>query len=166
MPRNPRLTPLPLSRSGSFKSRRHDCSAGTKPKIRTVSTATQSVNASTGPFSSITDSAGMTSCGIAATSNFSPPQARKNPSKVPPITSTRLSTISSRTSRMRPAPSVARRANSFSRDVARASIKFATLLQAIKRSNPTAPSTVYKVGLMRPTTVSPIFLTCTVKCAG
>ena len=60
LPRNPPLVPLPLSRRGSLRSRRNDCNAGARPHIRAVSTAMPSVTMSTGAFSSITDSDGIT----------------------------------------------------------------------------------------------------------
>ena len=164
--RNPPITPLPLSRSGSFRSRRAARSAGANPKIRAVNTATTSVKTITGAFSSMTDSAGIKFSGIAATINFNPPHAINTPSAAPPIANTRLSTSSNRTSLVRPAPSTARNANSFSRDVARASMRFATLPQPISSNNPTAARIVYSVDSNRPTTVSPNLLTNTWKCAG
>ena len=114
-----------------------------------------SVTISTGAFSAITDSDGMTNGGSAATSAFKPLEARRMPTAAPAIARTRLSTMSSRTILARPAPNAVRKANSFARTVARASIRFATLLHAIRSSSATAASTVYNVGLMRPTTVSP-----------
>jgi len=66
----------------------------------------------------------------------------------------------------RPAPKAARNANSFSRVVARASIKFATLLHEISSNNPTAANTVYKVSAKWPITVSPRCLTKTVNSGG
>ena len=134
-----------MSRSGSFRSQRAACNAGASPKITGVNTANASVKANTWAFSPITDSAGIESGGIVATMNFSPPHAAKAPSAAPPIASTRLSASRSRISLAWPAPSTARRANSFSRAVARASIKFATFTQAISSSNPTAVKTVYNV---------------------
>ena len=104
--------------------------------------------------------------GIAATINFNPPHAMSTPSAAPPMARTRLSTSSKRTSLARPAPRTARNANSFSRDVARASIRFATLPQPISSNNPTAARIVYSVDSNRPMTVSPSALTNTWKCAG
>ena len=63
-------------------------------------------------------------------------------STVPAIESTRLSTMSWRTSRQRPAPSAARMPTSRSRAVARASSRFATFAHAISSTMPTAPSSI------------------------
>ncbi len=119
----PPLVPFPLSRKGSFRSRLAACRAGTSPNTRAVRTATHSVKINTGVLSRITASAGTMSAGIRATSDFSPPQAISVPSAAPPSARIKLSTRSWRISRMRPAPSTARIANSFSRPVARANNK-------------------------------------------
>jgi len=103
---------------------------------------------------------------MAATSNFNPPHANTVPSAAPAMARTRLSIISSLMSRARLAPRAARRENSLSRVVARASIRFATLLHAINSNKPTAASTVYRVALKCSTTVSPMCFTSTVNCAG
>ena len=58
----------------------------------------------------------------------------------PAQASTMLSVSNCRTMRQRPAPSVARVASSRDRDAARASVRLATLTQAISSTNPTTVS--------------------------
>ena len=78
--------------------------------------------------------------GRSQTSRSLPHDAISRPMAPPAIASMALSVSSCRMRRRRPAPSAARIAISDCRDAARASIRFATLAQAISSTRPTAPS--------------------------
>ena len=66
------------------------------------------------------------------------------PTAAPRAEISRLSVMSCRMMRPRPAPSAVRTAISVSRDDARTSSRFATFAHAMSSTNPTAPNIVYK----------------------
>ena len=78
--------------------------------------------------------------GTRRASSGTPAIASHTPSTPPARASSRLSVSSWRTSRSRPAPSAVRTASSLRRTSARASSRFARLVQAISRTHSAAPS--------------------------
>ena len=82
----------------------------------------------------------------------SPQEARSKPKPPPARASRRLSVKSCRITRPRVAPSAERMANSCVRAVERASRRFATFTQAMRRTKPTAASSTSRNGWMSPTT--------------
>ena len=69
-----------------------------------------------------------------------PHQANSSPTPAASSARTRFSVSAWRTSRILLAPSAVRSENSLRRAAARASTRFATLAQAISRTNPTEPN--------------------------
>ena len=86
----------------------------------------------------MTVSSGRVPAGMSAITAFKPKYANPQPTSEAAAARIKLSTINCRIRRPRVAPSVARTAISRSRAVARASKRFATLLQAIRSSSKTA----------------------------
>ena len=95
-----------------------------------------------------------TSGAAPATSRCTPQLASRAPAAPPARARITLSTSAWRMSRQRGAPSAARTANSRSRDAARASIRLATLAQAMSSTSDTAPKTIRMVRREPPTTCS------------
>ena len=137
------LAPLtvrpPPCLSASFKSMRDAYSTGTSPKNRLHKTQTPRVNASTCPSMVVSASRG-TVAGASLTRAFKLPPATINPAAPANKASNRLSAISWRTMRPRPAPIAARIAISRVREVALVSNSVATLAQAMSSTRHTAPS--------------------------
>ena len=142
------------------------CSAGTSPKSSVVNIATSRLKASTGMFSRMTASRGIVPSGMSAAMAFVPPYANRQPSAAPPAASSTLSTSSWRMTRHRLAPRATRIAISRSRAVARVSSMLATLLHAMRSSNPTAAASVYSVVLNWPTMLSTQLMAFTLNCLG
>ena len=149
----PSVEPRSPSRSDSPASRRDSCSAGRRPKAIPVKRDTPSAKANTRPSMPIVSTRGMLE-GLSATSTRIPQAASPSPAAPPASASARLSVRNWRTSRERLAPSAVRTATSFWRAAARASSMWATLAQAIRRTNATAPSSTRSPGRTSPTTVS------------
>ncbi len=82
--------------------------------------------------------------GLSESSNCRPAAATPSPSAVPAVVSTSVSTRSCWTSRRRLAPRAARTASSRRRDAPRASMRFATLVQAMSNTHATAPNSTIK----------------------
>ena len=151
------LLPPPASRppsfNVSFRFKWEDWRAGARPNPIPVTMATNAVKISTLASMLI-----VCTCAIVAGMNvFSirmPPTARSKPNPAPNTASKTLSVRNWRVTRERLAPSASRSAISFCRTAARASSRFATLAQAMRRTNPTAPSKMRSAGLMSPTTSS------------
>ncbi len=122
----------------SFTLRRPASNAGASPKTIAVSSAIATVNASV-------HGSRCRSCRCAESTGASvsiariPQYANSNPHAPAATLSRRLSVNICRINRQRVAPSASRTASSLRRPMARASIRFATLAQAINKTNPTAP---------------------------
>ena len=127
----------------------HSRTAGATPKSSPVTTESPSAKASARPFTAISSSRGW-SPGSSACSARTPHTASPSPSAPPASASSTLSVSSWRTSRRREAPSAARIATSRSRVATRASIRLATLAQAISRTSPTAPRKTSSAGRISP----------------
>ena len=138
--RRPVIAPRPPSFRAPTSAPRVTWKAGILPNRRPVSIATSPANAATVASTRTSPRRGMPS-GCRLTSASLPHQARSNPQMPPPSDSSTLSVSNCRISRPRPAPSAVRTASSLSRAAARASVRLATLMQAIKSTNPTAPRT-------------------------
>ena len=93
-------------------------------------------------FSWILASRGISPSGISATIAVIPSRESRQPIAAPAIASSRLSTSSCRTRRVRLAPRAARTAISCSRPAARLSSMLATLVHAISSSIATAAAIV------------------------
>ena len=128
------------------KSLRKACSAGINPTTRPMSAVMTSAKANTVPSRRIAFTRGS-SGGLSATSARIPTCATTIPKTPPSMASSRLSVSNCRTSRARGAPSAARIENSPSRCAPRASRRFVTFTQAIKRTRITAPRTASNAGL-------------------
>ena len=143
----------PPSFSVSFMSRCDTCIAGARPNMIPVTNATNPVKTST--FASI-----LMACACEIVSginvfNTRSPAIESNSPTAPPITASKtLSVKNCLVRRDRPAPRAKRNAISFCRAAARASNKLATFAHAINRTNPTAPNSTRRAGLMSPTTCS------------
>ena len=120
------------------KLSRVDCSAGASPKRMPVRSETSSVKARMRRSSLVERLIGASPVGRNLMSNRLAQTATSKPEAPPRAESSRLSTMSCRTMRLRPAPSANRIAISFSRPIARASKRLATLAQAIRRTKPTS----------------------------
>ena len=115
-----------------------EVSAGASPKTTVTNTTDKSVKSSTFPSVETSSSRGRFD-GASFRRSSSAHFARTSPANPPRVASTRASTRSWRTSRSRLAPSAERTAISSVRTEARASIRCATLAQAMSRTTPTAP---------------------------
>ena len=132
---------LPPSRSVVDSVGRDACSAGTMPNSSAVTTDTIAAIASTRTSMATSDSRGSVA-GSEARRTSTAQYAIATPMSVPAHDKTRLSTSSPRASCQREAPSAARMLTSRPRALARASIRLATLTQAMSSTNPTAPSSI------------------------
>ena len=121
--------------------------------MRPVSAVNPKVKMSTYLSMPISPVRGM-SAGIAATSKSMPHIASNSPAAPPRVESSRLSVSNWRTTRQRLAPRAVRMAISLRRTVARASIRFATLAQAINSTKATAASSTSRAGRTLPTNLS------------
>ncbi len=135
----PEAPPNLPERSKGDRSQRETWSAGTRPTARAVATASAAENASTRPST-------LTSC-MRGRETIPPPASTCTtstaitvPITAPPKTMSALSASDGATICRRPAPRAVRTATSDTRDAARTSNRFATLAQAIKSTNMTAPS--------------------------
>ncbi len=126
---------------------------GTSPSRIEVTMESTSAKVITKKFTRIFSARGICPC-PSATIASTPHAANTAPSTAPPMASTKLSVTHCCTSRQRLAPSAARTANSFSCAVARASIMFTTLAQAISSSMPTAPRSKSNAGRIRSVTAA------------
>ena len=133
------VLPRPASFSVSFRSARALWNAGAMPNSRLATIETAAVNASTEPSRPTWFARGSVSASLETNTAFKP-AATANPSTPPPSASSRPSVSSCRITRLDPAPSARRMANSRRRAVARASIRLATFTQAMSSTNPTAAS--------------------------
>src|SRR5262245_32135350 len=104
--------------------------AGAEPKTTPVNNETANVNPSARRSSAILDRRGRSS-GTKRSSVTIPHHASNDPNKPPPKLSSKLSVNNCRMMRARPAPKAVRTAISLYRVVARASVRLATLAQAI-----------------------------------
>jgi hypothetical protein len=100
------------------------------------------------------ESARGTRASSAAGRPSTPHIASRRPIPPPAAASTRLSVASCLRIRRRPAPRAERMAISRSREVVRASIRFATLAHAMSSSNPTVASRIMSAGRASPTSCS------------
>ncbi len=117
----------------------------------TVDSATPQANASARASTATSASRGM-SIGGNRTNSATPIAANPTPTAAPSDARSRLSVSSCLTRRDRLAPIAARSATSRSRTVARASRRFATLMQATRSSRPTAPSSAMSATRKNPAT--------------
>ncbi len=150
----PAVDPLPPLLSVSCKSVRKARSAGARPHTTPVSRAISAVNASTVLSIPTSSRRGKLFAGSDAISPRIPQLAITVASTAPASESSRLSTSDCRITRQRLDPSASRTAVSFILPLARTSIRFATLLQAIRSTNPTVPNKTSSVGRMLETTCS------------
>ncbi len=138
-----------LSLSVRLRSARELWSAGIRPNTIPVTTETAAVKASHSPIEA-DERALLTDPGNPAVLIVSSARIPRMPSTspiAPPITdSATLSVSSWRMIRPRPAPIAARKATSRLRAIARTSSRFATLAQAIRRTNATAALRISNVG--------------------
>ena len=130
---------LPPSLSESCRSNRVASNAGNSPKIIPVSSETPSVKRSTGVFILTLDGP-SNSGGLMATNRSVPCHANIKPSAPPAVARIKLSVSSCLTIRARPAPRATLTPISFCRETPRARSRFATFVQAMSSTNPTAPS--------------------------
>ena len=135
----------PPSLSVLCKFARHDCNAGTIPNASPVTTAMPSVNATTVPSIASSFTRGRF-VGLKATSARTVHHASSSPIAPPTSDNNRLSVSNCRMRSHGRAPSAVRIATSFCRAAARASSRFATLAQAIRRTKPTAPRSTNSAG--------------------
>jgi len=129
----------PPSRRSWFNSGRADCSAGARPASSPTIVVARLAIAATRQ-SSVTSDKRVSCSGATASRTSTPQPASIRPAAPPTHARSRLSTMSCRASRHVLAPSDARTASSRRRDRLRASIRPATLAQAIRRTHATAPS--------------------------
>ena len=140
-----------LPRNTSARSGRDAEREGNKPNRMPVATEINSVKPSTRPSSRISPVRGRWNAGtrvIACKLHF----ANKTPLAPPAVASSRLSTSNWPTSRARPAPVLARMANSRERELARPKDRLAKLPQAMRSNNPTASNSIQSIELTFATT--------------
>ena len=149
-----RRCPVEEPRLPSFKvscrSVTETWSAGASPNTTPVTSESPRVKASTQPSTPMFSMRGRPP-GTAASTARVPSQAMASPAMPPARDSTTLSVSSWRTTRARAAPSARRMAISFWRRVKRARSRFATFVQAMRSTKPTAPSRTRRVGRTSPT---------------
>ena len=144
------LLPFPSPRNDSAGSFAAATSAGASPKANPTTTETRNVNPRTRPSIEISLSRGMPR-GLRASSASTDQVATRRP-RTPPRTANRTASASTcRTRRHRVAPRAARTATSRCRVAARARKRLATLAQAMRSTNPTAPHRSRSAGLIEPT---------------
>ncbi len=130
--------------SDLFRSTRKVCNAGASPNKTLASREIPSANASTPRSMCVSERRG-TSPGARATSARSPQNARSTPRAPASRPISKLSVISCRRIRPRPAPSAARMAISLVRATDFASSMFARFAQAMSSTTATAASMIQSV---------------------
>ena len=120
-------------------SGRESWSAGHMPNTTAVTTASATLNSSTGMFIRMTDSLAKELVGIQAFIRSRPFHATSRPSPAPTAAITSDSVSSCRTIRPRAAPMAARTASSCCRCAPRTSRRMETFAQPMSRSETTAP---------------------------
>ncbi len=149
----PPVADRPPSRSDACRFGRDNCSAGITPQRRPVTTAAIAATRRTRKSRPTVASRGRSS-GIEARSTLTPHSAMSSATASPAIDNTRLSTNKLRAMRHRLAPRAARTDISLDRFAALTSIRLATLAQAIRRTQPTAPRSNTIQFRVRPTVAS------------
>ena len=133
-------SPRPACFRASLRSTFDACHAGLTPKRKLESSETPMTKMKTLQFTWISARRGRPTCmAVAWVSMRVPMTASSNPSAPPAKATTLLSSRSCRAILARVAPSAERTAISRCRAVARASIRLATLAQAISSTSETAP---------------------------
>ena len=148
----------PPSLSASLRSDRPARTAGSVPASMPVSIDTPTANSSTRPSIEISSALG-TWLASSVEADVSVPYASRSPSAPPAPASSKASVNSCRNTRPRPAPSAERIAISLRRLRARVNSRLPTLAQAMRRTNPTAPSRMRSIVRLLPTISSCIGMT-------
>ena len=138
----PPPAPAVSSRSARLRSRVEPRTAGASPKSSAVRVAVTKVKATTRRSGAVESTAAWLSSGSTLSSSSPSHTDSTSPSRPPPAATTALSTSVCRIRRARPAPSARRTLISRCRPVARASIRLATLAQAMSNTSPTMPMSI------------------------
>ncbi len=149
----PPATPRLPSVSPSRRSRPPSRQTGARPNRRPLPSESASAKTSTRRSSPISWARGMVP-GPSERSASSPQTASRSPQAPPSTPSSRLSSSSSFASRAREAPSAERIVTSRIRPATRASVRLATLAQAMRRTSATAPMNTSSAGRTSPTICS------------
>ncbi len=136
----PEVTLRLLVRKASEGERRDARNPGAKPNRKQVRVVTPRVNASSRQAGLRSRNSGSPCVPSEATKNWLRICARASPSAPPMSARRKLSVISCRMRRLRGAPMASRTANSCSRAVARASIRFARFAHAINKTRNAVPN--------------------------
>ncbi len=148
------VPPRDSSFKTSFNEARDASSPGASPKRIPVSIVTPQRNTRTGTLVPASRKKGIAcNCdsGIAATSRLTPHCAPSSPTPAPMPESKRLSVSNCESRVPRLAPRAERTANSLRRPIERVITRLATLAQVIRRTNPTAPRRISRIGRIFPT---------------